>query len=113
MVASITWMEQLSPSLVFHLRTFGYWLANGTVGHPVLNGVDYAEIFSEPSALEMAFAIWANHVRLDEDGVVIDANRGETRAAQFIRSYLDPTFVVEPPFEHWEQELYGPGQALP
>jgi hypothetical protein len=47
------------------------------------------------------------------DGVVIDAKRGETRAAQFIRSYLDPTFVVEPPFEHWEQELYGPGQALP
>jgi hypothetical protein len=43
MVASITWMEQLSPSLVFHLRTFGYWLANGTVGHPVLNGVDYAD----------------------------------------------------------------------
>ena len=30
----------------------------------------------------------------------------DRRAAQWIRSYCEPTYKVEPPFEQWEMELH-------
>ncbi|WP_315785224.1 hypothetical protein [Bradyrhizobium sp. SZCCHNPS1003] len=90
------------------LRTFGFWLANGTVGHPLLEGIDYSCIFREPSELEAAMAVYANVLRMDDSGQVLNARAAERRAAQHIRAYVDPTYVVDPPFQGWEVALHQP-----
>lgn len=99
-------MPKLDPSVSGAVRMFSFWLANRTLGLPLLEGVDYGCIFGEPSALEMTYAIFLNVLELDEEGVVQNARHAEHRAAQYIRSYVDPTYVVEPPFEDWEVSLY-------
>ena len=65
-------------------------------------------MIEEPSMLEQAYAIFANVIELNEEGEPVNAKHAEYRAAQYIRSYCDPKYVVSPPFEVWEQELYGP-----
>jgi hypothetical protein len=82
--------------------------ANGTVGLPLLEGTDYSRIFREPSALERTMAIYANVLRVDESGQVLNPKAAERRAAQWIRSYVDRTYTVDPPFENWEVELHVP-----
>ncbi|SEC10305.1 DUF7677 family protein [Bradyrhizobium erythrophlei] len=99
-------MRKLGHSVSGALRTFGFWLANGTVGHPLLDGVDYSCIFREPSALEQVMAIYANVLRVDESGQVLNPRAAEMRAAQWIRSYVDRAYTVDPPFEVWEVELH-------
>ncbi len=99
-------MQKLSPSFSGALRTFSFWIANGTVGMPLLKGIDYSCIFEEPSALEQAYAIFANVIEMDDEGVVCNAKHTEMRAAQFIRSYVDENYTVEPEFEGWEVALY-------
>jgi hypothetical protein len=101
-------MPQLSHSVSGALRTFSFWMANGTVGYPLLEGIDYSCIFSEPSALEAAYAIFANVLKFDEDGQVLNAKHAEKRAAQYIRSYVDRTYKIVPPLEDWETHLYEP-----
>ncbi|MEY9752983.1 DUF7677 family protein [Bradyrhizobium yuanmingense] len=101
-------MARLGDSVSGALRSFGFWLANGTVGYPLLEGIDYSCIFREPSALEEAMAIYANVLCVDESGRVLNARAAERRAAQWIRSYVDPTYVVDPPFESWEVALHEP-----
>jgi hypothetical protein len=66
-------MARLGDSVSGALRTFGFWLANRTVGYPLLEGIDYSNIFREPSALEAAMAIYANVLRIDECGRVLNA----------------------------------------
>lgn len=64
--------------------------------------------------MEIAYAIFANVVELDQAGVPINAKYAEYRAAQYIRQYCDPSYSPMPPFEAWEQELYGvPGKVDP
>lgn len=99
-------MPKLSHSLSGVLRTFSFWIANRSVGYPLLEGWDYSCIFEEPSALEQAYAIFANVIELDEDGTVTNAKHAELRAAQSIRSYIDPEYNVTPPFEDWEVALH-------
>ncbi|MDR6879533.1 hypothetical protein [Bacillus sp. 3255] len=99
-------MQKLSHSFSGALRTFSFWLANGTVGLPLLEGIDYSCIFEEPSALERAYAIFANVIEMDDNGTVLNAKNAEKRAAQFIRSYVDSSYRVEPEFEDWEISLY-------
>lgn len=99
-------MAKLSNDVSGTLRTFSFWLANGTVGHPLLNGIDYTCIFEEPSALEQAMAIFANVLELNEHGNVLNAKYAEQRAAQYIRSYVDSQYTVQPPFEDWEVALH-------
>ena len=101
-------MRKLGNSVSGAFRTFGFWLANGTVGHPLLDKIDYTRIFSEPSALEQAMAIYANVLRVDESGHVLNARAAEMRAAQWIRSYVDRSYTVDPPFTPWEIELHEP-----
>jgi hypothetical protein len=101
-------MQELNHSVSGAFRSFGFWLANGTVGQPVLDGIDYSCIFREPSALEATLAIFSNVLRFDETGQVLNAKHAERRAAQWIRSYVDPNYVIEPPLESWETELYCP-----
>jgi hypothetical protein len=37
---------RLSHSFSGALRTFSYWVANGTLGQPVLDGIDYSFVLS-------------------------------------------------------------------
>lgn len=104
---NISASKRLSPSFSGALRTFSFWIANGTVGYPLLEDVDYSSLLSEePSALEQTYAIFANVIEMDSNGTVLNAKHAEQRAAQWLRSYCDPTYKVEPPFEGWEVELY-------
>ena len=100
-------MAHLSHSVSGAIRTFSYWVANGTVGHPLLEGIDYSTIFREPSALEQTYAIFANVLEFDESGRVLNAKHAEKRAAQYILSYVTGK-PVRPPLEGWEVELYAP-----
>lgn len=99
-------MARLSHSTSHAIRLFSFWVANRTVGLPLLEGIDYSCIFEEPSALEAAYAIFANVLELDDEGKVLNAKHAERRAAQWIRRYVDSTYVVDPPFEQWEVALH-------
>ncbi|MDC0741310.1 hypothetical protein POL67_08140 [Polyangium sp. rjm3] len=56
-------------------------------------------------SVEMTCALFVNVLELDEEGVVRNAKQAENHAAQYIRSYVDAAYVVEPPFEDWETNL--------
>ena len=74
---------RVSPSFSGALRTFSYWVANGTLGQPVLDEVDYNFVLSdEPSALERVYAIFANVIEMDDEGNLLNARstpNGELR----------------------------------
>lgn len=106
--ASPSYPKKLSPAFSGALRTFSFWMANGTAGLPLLEGIDYRpEMLASPSVMEQAYAIFANVIELSVDGIPTNAKYAEHRAAQYIRSYCDPTYVVDPPFEICEVELFG------
>ncbi|HPY39210.1 MAG TPA: hypothetical protein PLM98_01725 [Thiolinea sp.] len=98
---------KLSHSFSGALRTFAYFMASGT--QYTLQGVDYLPLYGEePSAIEQVFAIYANVLELDENGTVLNAKYAEKRATDYLRAYCDPSFVVNPPYEEWETNLYAP-----
>ncbi|MFO0938337.1 MAG: hypothetical protein U0798_17665 [Gemmataceae bacterium] len=97
---------KLSPSVRGSIRQFAFWVANRSVGHPLLEGIDIAAIFEEPSAMEAAFAVFCNVLEMDETGVVTNFTQAERRAAEHIRAYCDPTYQPDIPFESDEVELY-------
>jgi hypothetical protein len=86
-------------------------MANGTVGLPLLDGVGYSCIFSEPSALEQAYAIFINVLEIDDEGMVLNAKYAEKRAAQSILQYVTGK-SVEPPLEDWETCLHDPPSKI-
>jgi hypothetical protein len=82
-------------------------MSSGT--HHMLEGVDYLPLYgSEPSAIEQAYAIFANVLEVDERGQVLNAQHAQKRATDFLRAYCERSFKVEPPFEDWEIELHEP-----
>jgi hypothetical protein len=96
---------KLSNSFSGALRTFAYFMASGTQN--TLNGIDYLSLYGEePSAIEKAFAIYANVIELDDNGKVLNAKYAEKRATDFIKQYFDPNFKVEPEYEDWETDLH-------
>ncbi|RZQ61463.1 DUF7677 family protein [Amycolatopsis suaedae] len=99
---------KLSTGTSGALRTFAFWIANGTVGHPLLDDIDYWDALGEsPSHLEMPFAIFANVLELDDDGEPVNAKYAERRAAAYIYQYMTGRLPDgEPPFEDWELRLY-------
>jgi hypothetical protein len=98
---------RLSTSFSGALRTFAYFLSSGT--HFMLKGVDYLSLYGdEPSAIEMAYAIFVNVLELDENGRVLNAQHAQKRATDYLRAYCDPSFEVDPPYEAWETELHDP-----
>lgn len=99
-------MKRVSPSLSGSVRLFSFWVANGTVGHPLLDDVDYTCIFEEPSALEATYAIFMNCLELDDEGMVLNAKAAERRAAEYILAYCTGQ-QPEREFEQWEVELYS------
>ena len=99
---------RLAGSTVGALRTFAYWMANGSVAQRLLDGTDYWSVMGqEPSLVEQTFAIFGNVLVLDEDGEVLNAKRVERRAAQYIEQYITGV-QASPPFEGWEVELHNP-----
>lgn len=89
------------------VRQFSLYFAKGTLGHPLLKGIDYIEDLKEESSFaEQTFAIFMNNLEVDETGNVVNYKDCERRAAQYIRKYYDSSYTVEPPFEKWETELY-------
>lgn len=89
------------------VRQFSLYFAKGTLGYPLLKGIDYIgeDLKEESSFAEQAFAIFMNNLEVDEDGNVLNYKYAENRAAQYIRRYFDSSYTVEPPFENWEMEL--------
>lgn len=86
------------------VRHFSYWFAHGTIGGSLLNGIDYTSSLTEESSFaEQAYIIFMNNLDYDDNGVT-NYKHAELRAAQYIRSYFDPQYKVEPPFEAWETE---------
>jgi hypothetical protein len=71
-------VPRLSHSVSGAVRLFSFWLANRTVGLPLLEGVDYSSIFEEPSALEQTFAIFVNVLEVDESGTVLNTKHAST-----------------------------------
>lgn len=99
-------MKKLSEDVRSRLRHLAFYLVNGTFCANVIpDEMDYSSVFDDPSALEMTFAIWSNVLELDDNGDVINDDTATRRAAQFVRRYIDPSYIVEPPFEDWELEL--------
>ena len=90
------------------VRQFAMSFARGDLGNPLLKDIDYTgDILKEESSFaEQAFAIFMNNLELDGTGNVLNYKYSEQRAAQYIRSYFDREYTVEPPFESWELELY-------
>jgi hypothetical protein len=75
----------------------------------MLEGVEYIDLYGkEHSAIEQVFAIYANVIKMDENGQVLNAKYAEKRATDYLRSYCDPKYEVSPPYEDWEIELHNP-----
>lgn len=98
---------RLSSSFSGALRTFAYFMASGS--HYMLRGINYLDLYGEePSAIEQVYAIYANVIELDENGLVLNGKYAEKRATDYLRAYCDESFEVDPPYEDWELELHGP-----
>ncbi|MDT0595759.1 DUF7677 family protein [Glaciecola petra] len=96
---------KLSNDFSGALRIFAYFMSSGR--HNMLEGINYLELYgSEPSAIEMVFAIFVNVLELDEDGNVTNFKYAQKRATDYLRSYCDRDFEVNPPYEDWEITLY-------
>jgi hypothetical protein len=97
---------QLPQDARHSIRMFAFFLGNGTVDNTLLEGFDYRpQIMQLGSDLERIFAIFTNVLEVGPSGDILNADQATHRAAQWIRSSLDPTYIVEPPFEDWEYEL--------
>jgi hypothetical protein len=90
--------DEAEQSFSGALRTLSFWIANGTVGLLLLEGIDYGKIpLAEPSALERVYAIFVNVIEVDEYGAVQNTKCAGKRAAQWLRSYIDPTLKFSSP----------------
>jgi hypothetical protein len=100
-------MAHLPASVRSECRFFAFYVGNRTLPTDIIGDFDYLDP-SDPglgSALEQAFAIFVNVLDVDVDGQVTNATAAQRRAAQYLRSYCDPSYIVAPPFEEWEVEL--------
>lgn len=89
------------------VRQFSLFFVKGTLGYPLLKGIDYIneDLKEDYSFAEQAFAIFMNNLEIDEEGNVLNYKYCENRAARYVRRYFDSSYTVEPPFERWEVEL--------
>jgi hypothetical protein len=100
--------EHLSPGVSGAIRRFAGWVARGSVGHPMLEHVDYWEALQEsPSQIETVFAIFANVLELDEHGEPVNEKHAERRAATWLYQYCTGRLPPgERDLEPWEVELH-------
>ncbi|MCT4623879.1 MAG: hypothetical protein N4A46_09680 [Schleiferiaceae bacterium] len=106
---------QLSNDFKSALRHFAFYYTNGTLPYVIgddnlLEGIDYREELKEEASLvEQAYAIFANTIKMDEHGKVLNQAQAMFRAAQWIRLVCrkeGEDYKVEPEFEEWETYLY-------
>ena len=90
------------------IRRFAGWVARGSVGHPLLDGIDYwPELKDSPSQMEICFAIFVNVLELNDQGEPINEKHAERRAATWLYQYCTGQLPAgEPELEGWECELY-------
>lgn len=74
----------------------------------VLAGVDPLVLLDGDggSPLEAVVAVFLNHLDQDPAREADAEARGRHRATQMVRSWVDPSYVVEPAWEDWETALY-------
>ena len=103
-------MAKLSEDVRADLRFLAFYLGNGTLQLQELPWVDYSDVLNSAgsgSVLEQAFAIWSNVLDIDPSGKVLNREAAQKRVAQYIRQQAEPTYIVDPPFEEWELQLYS------
>jgi hypothetical protein len=90
------------------IRRFAGWVARGSVGHPMLEGINYwDELKESPSQMETCFAIFANVLELDDADEPVNEKHAEQRAATWLYRYC--TGQLPPGQTHlepWETALY-------
>ncbi|WP_258101702.1 DUF7677 family protein [Marinoscillum pacificum] len=106
---------ELSNDFKSALRHFAYYYTNGTLpfvigDESILKNVDYREILKEEASLvEQAYAIFANVIKMDSSGKVLNQTQAMKRAAQWIRhvcTHRIDNYMIEPEFEDWEVHLH-------
>jgi hypothetical protein len=98
-------MRHLEPDCRAVITRFVYNMCNGLLAYPLLENLDYRRVlWDEPSSAEQAIAIFLNALTMDAAGKVLDAQKAEFRAGQYIRGYCDPGYRIEPPLSSWELE---------
>ena len=99
---------RLSSGASGAIRRFAGWVARGSVGYPLLEGIDYwSELADSPSQMETCFAIFANVLELDAAGNPTNEKYAERRAALWLYQYCTGSIPPsEQPLEGWEVELY-------
>ena len=100
--------SKVTPGTSGAIRRFAGWVARGSVGHPMLEGINYwDELRDSPSQMETCFAIFANVLELDDSGEPVNEKYAETRAASWIYQYCTGTLPPgQPKLEAWEVQLY-------
>ncbi|PFG43359.1 hypothetical protein ATJ88_2045 [Isoptericola jiangsuensis] len=99
---------KLSPGASGALRRFAGWVARGSVGHPLLEGVEYWDVLrDEASSMETLFAVFANVLELDDQGEPVNEKYAERRAAAWLYRYCTGKMPEgEAEIENWESALY-------
>jgi hypothetical protein len=98
----------LSPGASGAIRRFAGWVARGSLGHPLLEGVNYwDELKDSPSQMEICFAVFANVLEFDEHGNPTNEKYAERRAATWLYKYCTGNLPAgEAELEPWEVELH-------
>jgi hypothetical protein len=90
------------------IRRFAGWVARGSVGYPMPEGIHYCDAAAEsPSQLEFCFAIFANILEPDDQCDPVDEKYAERRAATWLYRYCTgelPPGVAD--LERWQCELH-------
>lgn len=88
---------------------FAQWVAHGSVGHPMLDGIDYSDVLRDGSAMEQVFAVFGNVLRIGPDGEPINFREAERRAATCLYKYCKHGELPpgERPLEDWEYERFS------
>jgi hypothetical protein len=97
----------IPEDLIATVRSFSFALGNGTLDREVLpREIDYRQsVVQFGSELELIYNIFLRNLTLTASGEVGNSSYAQRRAAQWIRSYCDPDYVVDPPLSDHEQEL--------
>jgi hypothetical protein len=100
--------SHLSQGISGAVRRFAGRVARGSVGHPMLEGINYwDELKDSPSQMEICFAIFVNVLELDEHGQPVNEKYAERRAATWLHQYCTRELPAgEAELEPWECELY-------
>ena len=85
---------------------FALQLGNGDLSKEIALPFDYRiYLYQGGSLLEGIFAVLTNCMIITDTNEVLNRHHAIQRAIQYLKSTLDSTYHVTPPFESWELEL--------